>query len=133
VTYGGDSGTQPIVIDFSIRPVLDRSGETRFLVVEGRDVTEQRRLERAVEEQRQELMERTAQLAQTQERIARELKDTVIKSVFGATITLGATAKLAARPEVRERIISAVKELDSAIQQIKNAVFDLRNPHGPAT
>ena len=60
--YGGEGGTQTIVIDFSIRPVFDASGQTRFLVVEGRDVTEQRRLERAVLEQRQQLSETVERL-----------------------------------------------------------------------
>ena len=62
VIYGGEGGTQTIVIDFSIRPALDSGGQPRFLVVEGRDVTEQRRLERAVEEQRQQLAEAVERL-----------------------------------------------------------------------
>lgn len=53
------------MIDFSIRPVLDASGRTRFLILEGRDVTEQRRLERAVEEQRQQLSEAVQSLEET--------------------------------------------------------------------
>ena len=62
VIYGGEGGTQTIVIDFSIRPALDSRGRPRFLVVEGRDVTEQRRLERAVAEQRQQLAEAVERL-----------------------------------------------------------------------
>lgn len=67
VVYGGEGGTQTIVIDFSIRPVLDARGQTRFLVVEGRDVTEQRRLERAVQEQRQQLAEAVERLEEVDE------------------------------------------------------------------
>lgn len=62
VVYGGEGGTQTIVIDFSIRPALDSRGRPRFLVVEGRDVTEQRRLERAVAEQREQLAEAVEKL-----------------------------------------------------------------------
>lgn len=62
VIYGGEGGTQKIVIDFSIRPALDSRGRPRFLVVEGRDVTEQRRLEQAVAEQRQQLADAVERL-----------------------------------------------------------------------
>ena len=55
VIYGGEGGTQTIVIDFSIRPAFDSQGKPRLLVVEGRDVTEQRRLEQAVAQQREQL------------------------------------------------------------------------------
>jgi signal transduction histidine kinase len=62
VIVGGEGGKQTIVIDFSIRPVLDTRGQTRFLVLEGRDVTEQRRLEQAVQEHRQQLSEAVQRL-----------------------------------------------------------------------
>lgn len=67
VIYGGDSGAQTIVIDFSIRPVRDGHEQTRFLVVEGRDVTEQRRLEEAVEAQRSQLAEMVERLRELDE------------------------------------------------------------------
>jgi hypothetical protein len=41
--------------------------------------------------------------------------------------------KLTTQPEMRQRILASVKELDSAIQQIKSAVFDLQNTRGPST
>src|SRR5579859_8186840 len=42
---GRAGGREVIVIDFSITPVRDRNGAVRFLVCEGRDVTEARRIE----------------------------------------------------------------------------------------
>jgi PAS domain S-box-containing protein len=53
--FGRASGAEPITIDFNIKPVTDRDGTVRFLICEGRDVTEQRRLEREVLRQREEL------------------------------------------------------------------------------
>ena len=44
---GRASGSEVITIDFDIVPVKDRDGNVRFLICEGRDVTEQRRLERS--------------------------------------------------------------------------------------
>ena len=52
---GRASGNEIITIDFDIAPVKDRRGNVRFLICEGRDVTEQRRLEREVLRQREEL------------------------------------------------------------------------------
>jgi|HubBroStandDraft_6_1064221.scaffolds.fasta_scaffold33175_5 PAS domain S-box-containing protein len=52
---GRASGSEIITIDFDIAPVKDGDGNVRFLVCEGRDVTEQRRLEREVLRQREEL------------------------------------------------------------------------------
>lgn len=52
---GGKEGKESITIDFNINPVKDRQGNVVFLVAEGRDVTEQRRLEREVARHRDEL------------------------------------------------------------------------------
>jgi PAS domain S-box-containing protein len=51
------SGKEIITIDFNIKPVQDRDGAVQFLICEGRDVTEQRHLEREVARQREELDE----------------------------------------------------------------------------
>lgn len=52
---GRAGGAEVITIDFNIAPVRDRDGNVQFLICEGRDVTEQRRLENEVRRQREEL------------------------------------------------------------------------------
>ena len=52
---GRAGGAEVITIDFNIAPVRDRDGNIRFLICEGRDVTEQRRLENEVRQHREEL------------------------------------------------------------------------------
>ncbi|WP_159396937.1 ATP-binding protein [Sorangium cellulosum] len=52
---GGNEGEELITIDFNLNPVRDRQGKVVFLIAEGRDVTEQRRLEREVARHRDEL------------------------------------------------------------------------------
>ncbi|APR84269.1 PAS/PAC sensor hybrid histidine kinase [Minicystis rosea] len=54
---GGGSGREgeKITIDFNLSPIRDRHGKVVFMTAEGRDVTEQRRLEREVERQQEEL------------------------------------------------------------------------------
>ncbi|WP_165373993.1 ATP-binding protein [Sorangium cellulosum] len=52
---GGNRGEEIITIDFNLKPVKDRHGNVVFMIAEGRDVTEQRRLEREVARHRDEL------------------------------------------------------------------------------
>ncbi|WP_437281553.1 ATP-binding protein [Sorangium sp. So ce375] len=52
---GGNEGERRITIDFNLNPVKDRQGKVVFMIAEGRDVTEQRRLEREVAQHRDEL------------------------------------------------------------------------------
>ncbi|WP_437490218.1 ATP-binding protein [Sorangium sp. So ce1014] len=52
---GGSEGEEIITIDFNLKPVKDRQGNVVFMIAEGRDVTEQRRLEREVARHRDEL------------------------------------------------------------------------------
>jgi PAS domain S-box-containing protein len=53
--FGAAGNDKILILDFSIKPVQDRLGVIRFLICEGRDVTERRRLEGEVERQRLEL------------------------------------------------------------------------------
>jgi signal transduction histidine kinase len=48
-------GQEATTIDFNLNPIRDREGKVVFMTVEGRDVTEQRRLEREVLRQKEEL------------------------------------------------------------------------------
>jgi signal transduction histidine kinase len=51
----GADEQETITIDFNLNPIRDREGKVVFMTVEGRDVTEQRRLEREVLRQKEEL------------------------------------------------------------------------------
>ncbi|MBD3886991.1 PAS domain-containing protein [Phormidium tenue FACHB-886] len=54
-SIGGVDGQEAITVDFNLNPIRDRRGNVVFMTVEGRDVTEQRRLEREVLRQKEEL------------------------------------------------------------------------------
>ncbi|MBD2054881.1 PAS domain-containing protein [Oculatella sp. FACHB-28] len=54
-TIGGIDGQEAITIDFNLNPIRDREEKVVFMTVEGRDVTEQRKLERGVLRQKEEL------------------------------------------------------------------------------
>ncbi|HVS05817.1 MAG TPA: GAF domain-containing protein [Candidatus Dormibacteraeota bacterium] len=60
------------------------------------------------------------------ERIARELHDGVIQSLFAVGMGLQATASRSGNPEVEARVESAVGEIDRAIRDLRNYIFGLR-------
>lgn len=65
-------------------------------------------------------------LSEDRERIAKDLHDGVIQSLFAVGMGLQATAALSGAPEVERRIESAVEELDRAIRDLRNYIFGLR-------
>ncbi len=73
-------------------------------------------------------LERTGIVAED-ERIARDLHDTVIQDLFGVGLSLQA-ARSSATGTVGERIDEAVDRLDTIIKEIRNTIFRLprRNP-----
>jgi signal transduction histidine kinase len=64
-------------------------------------------------------------LLEERERIARDLHDTVIQRIFATGLALQGAARLAERPEVAERIESAVDDLDLTVKHIRSAIFGL--------
>jgi signal transduction histidine kinase len=81
-------------------------------------------LERARAQEEREMLV----VLEDRERIARDLHDVVIQRLFATGLQLQSAARLAARPEVSERIGAAVDELDSTIRDIRSAIFELRAP-----
>jgi PAS domain S-box-containing protein len=79
------SGGGIMDVDFSLTPVPDEDGRVVFLVAEGRDVTLQKRAERALsvlnEELEQRVARRTAELHESQERM-RAVVDTAVEAII---------------------------------------------------
>ena len=65
-------------------------------------------------------------LLEERERIAKELHDGIIQSLFAVGMGLQGTALVAASPEVAGRIEGAVGELDRVIRDLRNYIFGLR-------
>jgi signal transduction histidine kinase len=60
------------------------------------------------------------------ERIAKELHDGVIQSLFAVGMGLQATATLSNDPDLERRVSDAVSEIDRAIRDLRNYIFGLR-------
>lgn len=60
------------------------------------------------------------------ERIAKELHDGVIQSLFAVGMGLQATGTMSGDPELQQRIESAVEEMDRVIRDLRNYIFGLR-------
>jgi signal transduction histidine kinase len=60
------------------------------------------------------------------ERIAKELHDGAIQSLFAVGMGLQATGTLSGDPDIEERIEGAVNEIDRVIRDLRNYIFGLR-------
>jgi signal transduction histidine kinase len=69
---------------------------------------------------------RRLELMDERERIAKELHDGIIQSLFAVGMGLQGTALVTASPETAARIENAVGELDRVIRDLRNYIFGLR-------
>jgi signal transduction histidine kinase len=65
-------------------------------------------------------------LMDERERIAKELHDGIIQSLFAVGMGLEATALLSRSPDIATRLESSVGELDRVIRDLRNYIFGLR-------
>jgi signal transduction histidine kinase len=80
----------------------------------------------AIEYSRAQADLRRLGLMDERERIAKELHDGIIQSLFAVGMGLQGTAMMAGSPEISARIEAAVGELDRAIRDLRNYIFGLR-------
>ena len=68
---------------------------------------------------------REVAVIEDRERIARDLHDTVIQRLYATGMSLSATMRYAVRPEVVERLKSAIDDLDATMRDIRSTIFAL--------
>jgi two-component system, NarL family, sensor histidine kinase DevS len=78
------------------------------------------------EAQRAQEQERRLQLLEERERIAKELHDGVVQSLFAVGMGLQGAAALARDAEITARLENAVEDIDRAITDLRNYIFGLR-------
>ena len=69
---------------------------------------------------------RRLEVLEERERIAKELHDGVIQSLFAVGMGLQGAAALAHDPEIAARLEYAVEDIDRAIRDLRNYIFGLR-------
>ena len=82
--------------------------------------------------ERERLQEQLRELSvmEDRDRIAAELRGTVIQRIFAAGLSLQSAADLAGEAEVRRRVGRSVEELDEVVRMLRNAVFGLEHRQG---
>ena len=85
---------------------------------------ENARLYAETQQAQQEL--RRLEVLEERERIAKELHDGVIQSLFAVGMGLQGAAALAHDPEIAARLEYAVEDIDRAIRDLRNYIFGLR-------
>jgi two-component system, NarL family, sensor histidine kinase UhpB len=119
-------------VDFSLKPVRDDRGVVVLLIPEGRDVTERKQAQQAVEESRQQL-ERLADgllIAREEERttIAREIHDVLGQSLTALKMDTAWIGRrvLEAFPALRAKFASMEALIDESIVSVRRIATDLR-------
>jgi PAS domain S-box-containing protein len=114
ITCHRKDGTK-LPVDIALSPVDTPAGPV--VVATMRDATERKRA--------QAQLERLA-LLEDRERIARELHDGVIQSLFAAGMALEATYMVDDLELIRSRLRGAIDGIDSAIRDVRHYIFGLR-------
>jgi signal transduction histidine kinase len=80
----------------------------------------------AIEYARAQTDLRRLELMEERERIAKELHDGIIQSLFAVGMNLQSAALISGSPEISLRVGKAVDELDRVIRDLRNYIFGLR-------
>ena len=67
-------------------------------------------------------------LLEEQERIARDLHDSVVQRLFAVGLSLQAMSRLVADPDARQRLAAAVDDLDMTVRHIRTVIFEVEAP-----
>lgn len=81
----------------------------------------------ALELARQRREAERAALYGDRDRIARDLHDLVIQRLFATGMRLDSVAGRVADPEARDRVLSAVEDLDATIREIRTTIYSLQS------
>ena len=111
-----------VAVTTSEVPGAELSG--RFIVM-FHDLTDEQRVAAELTAAHAEM-----EVADDRDRIARDLHDGVIQRLFAAGLHLQAAVN---RPDVKERVLAVIDDLDTAITEIRGAIFTLHRPREVAS
>jgi PAS domain S-box-containing protein len=134
---GFESEFRAVLPDGSIRhihcvghPIVSASGEVVELVGTNMDVTERKRVERAMRRARERLLQtRFTAMLEERTRIAREIHDTLLQGFTGVALQLVATAQRVSRPpETVAALHDLIALAQKTLKDARQAVWDMREP-----
>ena len=108
-------------VDFSLKPVTDETGKVIFLIPEGRDVTERKRAEEALKDERWMLRTMLDMHERDRKLVAYEIHDGLAQQLAGAVY------KFQSIEHLRDRDPDAAQELfDEALRLLRDAMAETR-------
>jgi PAS domain S-box-containing protein len=117
--YGRDQGRKTIIVDFSLVPIRDDSGKIRFLLAEGRNISDRVRAEADIAIKNEELQRL---------RLARELHDTTAQSLAVLCWNLSFVSQSAdvLNPGAREALAESATLARQCLQEIRTVSYQLQ-------
>ena len=117
-------------IDFSLKPVKDETGKVVFLIPEGRDITERKRAEEAVHQERRLLREMLDLHERERKLVAYEIHDGLAQQLTGALYKFESVGRLRDRdPDAAQEMFDeSVRLLREAMAETRRLISGLRPP-----
>lgn len=128
ITVGG----RVLDVWLTMTALRDEAGRPVGIVATERDITDRKKAERQLCEDREQLRRLTSKLSLTEEqerrRIAGDLHDQIGGTLAAAKIDLGRLQEAEATTEVRQALSKVRELIETAITSIRSLVFDLAPP-----
>jgi len=124
-------GAQILVHDVTVEPLRDENGEVVGLTVASMDVTQQRRVEKAVQESTAQLEVQHRlldQREQERQQIARDLHDGPVQELTAATFALRGMLMGECAPEMARQLEAIQASLQAQIHELREYTGELRPP-----
>lgn len=127
--YGEAAGEETIIIDYSLRPIKDKNGKVVFLLPEGRNITEKKRVEAEIARKNEELQQLLEQIRYLNEvksdffaNVSHELR-TPLALILGPVESILATGENLT--ELQQRDLAVIQRNASTLVKHVNDLLDL--------
>jgi len=121
-----------VIMEYSVIPIIDKSGKVIYFESIGRDITERKKAEQKLLEDQVKLKSLTSQLTLAEERerrrIATELHDRIGQSLVISKMNLEALRKSEYGKKTNETLDEICNSLGRAIADTRTLTFDLSSP-----
>ncbi len=119
-----------INLDLSLSPYFDANGDLRYLIAEGRDITERKQAEQSLQASYQRLQTLTAHLHSVREeeraRVAREVHDELGQALTGLKLQLAWLKRHTALPKEAQTVDPLRDKMDSMNDLIETTIKSVR-------